>query len=172
MNTWIFQGNSRIFDIDNYAKNHKCIWWILRQEYFFDKIQLNDEVYLWRSDGGKRGTGGIIAKARVVSLPKERTDDENAKDYWHTDDWANPYLAVKLEVLEVRLEDGFISRLFLLEHPVLKDLLIPRLRQQTNYLLPHEHAIELQKLWNASNSNMQNELDSNDIENIIDGGNI
>ena len=169
MNTWIFQGNPRIFDIDNYAKNHRCIWWILRQEYFLDKIELNDEVYLWRSDGGKRGTGGIIAKARVVSLPKERTDDENAKDYWHTDDWANPYLAVKLEVFEVRLEDGFISRLSLLEHPVLKDLLILRLRQQTNYLLPHEHAIELQKLWNASNSNMQNELDSNDIENIIDG---
>ena len=79
MNTWIFQGNSRIFDIDNYVKNHKYIWWILRQEYFFDKIQLNDEVYLWRSDGRKRGTGGIIAKARVVSLPKERTDDEMRK---------------------------------------------------------------------------------------------
>ena len=66
------------------------------------------------------------------------------------------------------MEDGFISRLSLLEHPVLKDLLILRLRQQTNYLLPPEHAIELQKLWNASNSNIQNELDSNDIENIID----
>jgi HNH endonuclease len=130
-------------------------------------------------DGGSRssyyqlaflnpGNCPLYANSRK-NLPKERTDDENAKDYWHKDDWANPYLAVKLEVLEVRLEDGFISRLFLLEHPVLKDLLILRLRQQANYLLPHEHAIELQKLWNASNSNMQNELDSNDIENIIDG---
>ena len=161
VNTWIFQGNPTIFDIDNYVKNNKYIWWSLRQEHFVDKIQLNDEVYLWRSDGGKRGTGGILAKAKVVGLPNERTDDENAKDYWHTDDWENPYLAVKLEVLDVRLEDGFISRLSLLEHPVLKDLLILRLRQQTNYLLSPEHAIELQKLWNTSNTTLQNELDSN-----------
>lgn len=168
INTWIFQGNPRVFDIDDYVKNNKHIWWSLRQEHFVDKIQLNDEVFLWRSDGGQRGTGGILAKARVVSLPKERTDDENAKDYWHTDDWANPYLAVKLEVLEVRVENGFISRLFLLEHPVLKDLLILRLRQQTNYLLLLEHAIELQKLWKSSTSNIQKEIELNNMENIID----
>ena len=168
INTWIFQGNPRVFDVDNYVRNHKYIWWSLRQEHLVDKIQLNDEVFLWRSDGGNRGTGGILAKARVVSLPTERTGDENAKDYWHTDDWANPYLAVKMEVLEVRLEDGFISRLSLLEHPVLKDLLILRLRQQTNYLLSSEHAFELQKLWNFSNSKMQNKLDSDVMKNLID----
>jgi predicted restriction endonuclease len=105
-----------------------------------------------------------LAKARVVGLPQERTDDESAKDYWRTDDWANPYLAVKLEVLEVRLNEGFINRLSLIEHPVLKDLLILRLRQQTNYLLPTEHANELQKLWNSSNS----KPDSNNLENLID----
>ncbi|WP_199426914.1 HNH endonuclease [Thermaerobacillus caldiproteolyticus] len=164
MNTWIFQGNPRVFDIDNYVKNHKYIWWSLRQEYYFEKVQIGDVVFLWRSDGGQRGTGGILAKARVVGLPQERTDDESAKDYWRTDDWANPYLAVKLEVLEVRLNEGFINRLSLIEHPVLKDLLILRLRQQTNYLLPTEHANELQKLWNSSNS----KPDSNNLENLID----
>lgn len=168
INTWIFQGNPKIFDVDNYAKNHKCIWWSLRQEHFRDKIQLHDEAFLWRSDGGQRGTGGIFAKTRVVNLPQERTDDENAKDYWHTDDWANPYLAVKLEVLEVRLEDGLISRLSLLEHPVLKDLLILRLPQQTNYVLSQEHGEELQKLWDSSKINTISELGSSDLENIID----
>lgn len=166
-NTWIFQGNPNVFDIENYVTNHRFIWWSLRQEHFSDTIEINDEVFLWRSDGGKRGTGDILAKARVVSLPKERTDDENAKDYWHTDDWENSYLAVKLEVLEVKLEEGFISRLSLLEHPVLKDLLILRLRQQTNYLMTPDHAGELQNLWKSSNSNMPNELDSNVMENLI-----
>lgn len=168
MNTWIFQGNPRIFDIDNYVINHRYIWWSLRQEHYLDVIGLDDEVFLWRSDGGQRGSGGILAKARVVSLPQDRTDDEDAKDYWHTDDWANPYLAVKLEVLEVRLEEGFINRLSLLGHHVLKDLLILRLRQQTNYLLPLEHAFELQKLWNYSNGDMDDVLDSNDLENLIE----
>lgn len=164
MNTWIFQGNPRVFDIENYAKNHKYIWWSLRQEYYFEKVQIGDVVFLWRLDGGQRGTGGILAKARVVGLPQERADDESAKDYWRTDDWANPYLAVKLEVFEVRLNEGFINMLSLIEHPVLKDLLILRLRQQTNYLLPPEHANELQKLWNSSNS----KLDSNNLANLID----
>lgn len=132
-----------------------------------DKVGISDEVFLWRSDGGQRGTGGILAKARVVSLPQEETDDENAEDYWHTDDGTNSYQAIKLEVLKVRLNDGFISRLSLLKHPILKDLLILRLRQQTNYLLPLEHATELQELWN-SRSNMQNETDSNGLEKLID----
>lgn len=55
----------------------------------------------------------------------------------------------------------------LLEHPVLKDLLILRLRQQTNYLVPSEHAIELQKLWNSSNIIIEDALNSNDLENLI-----
>lgn len=167
-NTWVFQGNPNVFDIDNYVRNHTYIWWSLRQKHFSDTIEINDEVFLWRSEGGQQGSGGILAKARVIGLPNDRTDDENAKDYWHTDDWANSYLAVKLEVLDVRLEEGFISRISLLEHPVLKELLILRLRQQTNYLVSPEHAIELQQLWDTSTSNIQNELDLNDIENIID----
>jgi 5-methylcytosine-specific restriction enzyme A len=153
MNTWIFQGNPKVFDIDNYVSNHNYIWWSIRQEHFSETIKINDEVFLWRSDGGKQGSGGILAKARVESLPRERTDDENAKDYWHTDDWANPYLVVKLKVLEVRLEEGFISRISLLEHSVLNDLLILRLRQQTNYLLSNQHADELKKLWDGNNLN-------------------
>lgn len=163
INTWIFQGNPNVFDIDNYVTNHRYIWWSLRQEHFSDTIKINDEVFLWRSDGRQRGTGGILAKTRVVSVPQERTDDENAKDYWHTQDWENSYSAVKLEVLEVRLEDGFISRLSLLDHPVLKDLLILRLRQQTNYLLSQDHAIELQKLWNLSYNNTEEVIDFIDI---------
>lgn len=150
--TWIFQGNPSVFDINNYISDHKYIWWSLRQEHFADKIQLNDSVFLWRSDGGKRGTGGVIAKCKVVSLPLEIADDSNAKEYWYTDDLEDSYLAVKLEVLEVGIGEEFISRLSLLEHPILKDLLILRLRQQTNYLLSQEHAIELQKLWESNNN--------------------
>lgn len=148
-NTWIFQGNPRVFDINNYVKDHKYIWWSLRQGHFIDKIQLNDLVFLWRSDGGNKGSGGILAKCKIVSFPLDRTDDHDARDYWHTDDWTESYLAVKLEVLEVKLSEGFISRLSLLENSKLKDLLILRLRQQTNYLLTHEQSNEIEKLWNS-----------------------
>lgn len=45
MNTWIFQGNPKFFDVDAYIKNHKYIWWSVRQENFLDKIELGDQVF-------------------------------------------------------------------------------------------------------------------------------
>lgn len=161
-NTWIFQGNPRDFDIDNYVKDHEFIWWSLRQEHFADEIQINDEVFLWRSDGGKRGTGGILAKCKIVSLPLERADDSSSNEYWRTDDWRNSYLAVKLEVLDVKLEVGFIFRLSLLEHPILNDLMILRQRQQTNYLLSREHSQEINRLWSLNNikEELEKDIDS------------
>jgi 5-methylcytosine-specific restriction enzyme A len=72
MNTWIFQGNPRVFDIDNYVKNHKYIWWSLRQEYYFEKVQIGDVVFLWRSDGGQRGTGGIPSKGKSGRLTSRK----------------------------------------------------------------------------------------------------
>jgi predicted HNH restriction endonuclease len=92
-------------------------------------------------------------------LPVARTDDSSSEDYWKTDDWSNSNLAIKLEVQEVKLREGFISRTSLLEHPILKDLLIHRLRQQTNYLLSHEHGNELDKMWSLSNNKSQVEID-------------
>ncbi|WP_409304704.1 EVE domain-containing protein [Peribacillus sp. SCS-155] len=150
--TWIFQGNPKVFDIDNYVKNNKYIWWSLRQEHFESQINIDDVVFLWRSDGGNRGTGGILAKTRVVELPANHTESEETQNYWYTDDWDNDYLAVKLEVQEVRLENGFVNRISILEHETLKELLILRLRQQTNYLLAEEHAEELHNLWNKQSS--------------------
>jgi 5-methylcytosine-specific restriction enzyme A len=82
---------------------------------------------LQRSNGGHPNSDGILPKARVVSLPQERADDESTKHYWQTDDWVNPYLAVKLEDLNVKLEEGFINKLSLFKHPFLKKLLILKL---------------------------------------------
>ncbi|MFJ8243693.1 HNH endonuclease [Peribacillus asahii] len=167
-NTWIFQANPEIFDIDNYVKDHKYIWWALRQGRFCDIIELDDEVFMWRSNGDKRGTGGILAKTRVVGLPQERPNDESAKDYWHNEDWKKPYLGVKLEVLEVKILEGFIRRSSLLDHHVLNELLILSQWRQTNYLLSPEHSIELQKLWNISGSNTKSEIDTIGLEILID----
>lgn len=167
MNTWIFQGNPEFFDINNYVKNLRYIWWALRQKGYRDEIKINDVVFMWRSDGEERRTGGILAKTRVIGLPQERPNDEDNKEYWRTNDWKKPYIGIRLEVLEVKLQEGFIRRMSLLEHPVLKELLILRQRTKTNFLLPPEHAIELQGLWSSSGRNMQS-LHSNDIENLID----
>ncbi|WP_026566614.1 EVE domain-containing protein [Bacillus sp. UNC41MFS5] len=79
MNTWIFQGNPKFFDINNYVKNLRYIWWALRQKGYRDEIKINDVVFMWRSDGEERRTGGILAKTRVIGLPQERPNDEDNK---------------------------------------------------------------------------------------------
>lgn len=68
MNPQIFQGNSEIFDINNYVKNYRYIWWALRKKSYRDKIKINDVVFLWRSDGEERRTGGILGKTRVIGF--------------------------------------------------------------------------------------------------------
>ena len=42
-NTWIFQGNPKVFDVDTYIKENKVVTWSIRQERFADKIKNNDE---------------------------------------------------------------------------------------------------------------------------------
>ena len=146
MNSWIFQGNPNIFKVDQYVSERENIWWSIRQKHLSKYFALGDEVYLWRSDGGRRGTGGILARAIVVGAIVERID-EDAKDLWLTNDCALPGFAIPLKVLEVKLKEGFISRLSLEAHPILKGLRILHMRSETNYLLTEEQAHELHKLW-------------------------
>ncbi|HJF31439.1 MAG TPA: EVE domain-containing protein [Sporosarcina psychrophila] len=146
MKTWIFQGNPTKFNVDDYLLQNDYIWWSIRQEHFVNDINLDDEVFIWRSDGENKGSGGVVARTKVVTLPQEYTNDEESSKYWYEDVSGNSYLAVELEVLEVDEVHG-INRLELQEHEMLSDLLILRLRQNTNYLVADEHASFLRQLW-------------------------
>ena len=67
MPKWIFQGNPKQFtinkdkfpdlhDLNQYVKDGKIIDWSIRQKHH--EIKSGDEVFIWRSDGGEKGTGG------------------------------------------------------------------------------------------------------------------
>lgn len=146
MNTWIFQGNPAKFDVDNYLLENETILWSIRQAHFNDLIELGDEVFIWRSDGVNKGSGGIVARTQVIGTPQEYIDEEESATYWYKDAPIKPYLAVELKVLEVEVEQG-INRMDLKEHDILSNLMIMRLRQNTNYLVEEEHAIHLKQLW-------------------------
>lgn len=146
MNTWIFQGNPERFKVDEYLLENEIIWWSIRQKHLAKHIEINDEVFLWRSDGAIRGSGGVIARAKVVSLPQEYTNDVDALKYWYEDVSGKTYLAVELKVLEEDVADG-INRTEFMEHEHLADLMILRLKQNTNYLLSEYHSGYLRKMW-------------------------
>ena len=175
MNTWIFQGNPTRFDVDNYLLENKTIWWSIRQAHFADVIELGDEVYIWRSDGTNKGSGGIVARTKVVGLPQEYMDEEESATYWYKDAPTEFYLAVELRVLEIAVEHG-INRMELQEHDVLSDLLILRLRQNTNYLVAAEHALHLQQLWQERIQSSKEELLQTILEDLaaeeVENGNV
>ncbi|WP_218013519.1 EVE domain-containing protein [Priestia aryabhattai] len=146
MNTWIFQGNPTRFNVDGYILENKTIWWSIRQKHLAEHIQLGDEVFIWRSDGDNKGSGGIVSRTEVIILPQDYTNDDESAAYWYEDVSDKSYLAIKLRVLEVDVEVG-INRIELTEHPKLKDLMILRLRQNTNYLVDEKHKTYLKHLW-------------------------
>lgn len=146
MNTWIFQGNPQRFNINDYLLENDEIWWSIRQKHFADEIKVGDEVFIWRSDGGVRGSGGIVARTIVIATPQEYVNDEESASYWYEEVGEASYLAVKLQVIEVDVIEG-LNRLELAEHPKLKNLMIMRLKQNTNYLIEDELKSYLRQLW-------------------------
>lgn len=144
MSIWIFQGNPTRFNVDDYLLENESIWWSIRQQHLAEHIKLGDEVFIWRSDGGNKGSGGIVARTQVIKLPQDYTNDST--EYWYEDVSGETYLAVELKVLEVDLLNG-INRLELKENENLANLKILKLKQNTNYLVADEHADYLRQLW-------------------------
>ncbi|MEK3854055.1 AAA family ATPase [Cytobacillus sp. FSL H8-0458] len=135
MGHWIFQGNPKQFDVDTYIEKNEVVDWNIRQKQFLDEVQAGDKVFIWRSDGGNKNTGGVIAFCEIVSEPYE--DDENDK--------------VDLRILEKRLvlETGMLLRHELKELPEITNLMIFRMPQNTNYRLTEEEFDRLYQLWES-----------------------
>lgn len=145
MNTWIFQGNPTKFNVDAYLLENDVITWSMRQKHLVKHIEIGDTVFIWRSDGDAKGSGGIVAKAQVMSLPQDYINSEESAQYWY-EDVTEAYLAVHLKVLEVNVE-YLLKRTDLLQHEFLQHLPILKIKNNTNYLLTPELGTALVKEW-------------------------
>ncbi|WP_179087857.1 HNH endonuclease [Paenibacillus amylolyticus] len=144
-NLWIFQGNPNKFNINGYLSDRKYILWSIRQTHLLKKIKVGDEVFLWRAEAGKTGSGGVIGRAIITGLPELRKDDTN--DMWFTDEGLQEFFRVPMEVQETRIMEGFIQRSLLVKHEILKDMRILKVANETNYLLNEQHAELLRGTW-------------------------
>lgn len=134
MSTWIFQDNPNFFDIDNYLKGNQIITWSIRQKQYIDVIKEKDRVFIWRSDGKIKNSGGVVALCEVVKTPYI---DQNGK-----------YVA-DLKVLEYRLseDEGMLLRSYLKEVPKTMNLPILKMTQGTNYKLNDKESEALLEYW-------------------------
>lgn len=154
MNTWVFQGNPKRFNIEQYIDENEYIWWSIRQISIIKDIDIGDEVYLWKADDLEKKSGGIVAKAVIISEPVERID-ETAQKYWLTDDWMKSGIGVKLQVIEKRLGNKKLFRTEIVKHHELTELRIIKFSNNTNYIVNLEMARILKTYWDKDKTNWQ-----------------
>ncbi len=149
MTSWIFQGHPKKFRVDDYLYDHDLIKWTINQEHFKDKISFGDEVYIWRADGGKSNSGGIIAKGKILSHPIELMD--GAHEYWieEPDDLYGLRVEIELEDIRLNEEEGMILRGDLVKDDNVKEMRINRLRIETIYKLEPKHSKHIDYLWKS-----------------------
>jgi predicted RNA-binding protein with PUA-like domain len=146
MKSWIFQGNPNIFDIDGYLSIHKQIWWAVNQKHYVDKMKIGDEVYLWRSNSRKHGSGGIVAHGVLISTPEVFTSDELRK-FFIDKERGEPKLRVKITIDSLQLDPPKIPREFLKSDPLLSKLSILRFANATNFEINKSEAKRLHELY-------------------------
>lgn len=147
MTGWIFQGNPKVFRVDEYLQRYKTITWTIRQKHFKDEISIGDEVYIWRSDGDQPRSGGIVAKGKIISFPQEMEDD--TPDLWIEEQESSFMLRAKIEVEDVRLTEkkGMLKHVDLERDDNIKDMRILVFHHETNYKLEPKHAHHIRDLW-------------------------
>ncbi len=148
MHSWLFQSNPKIFDVDLYLQNYDIISWTIRQKHFDSRISVNDEVYIWRSDGLVPKSAGIVAKGVIATLPGRMPLDPT--EYWlDQDKIPTTAWGVAICIHEVRLtkQQGMLCREDKEKEPLLRDMTILKMRNNTNYLLRPSHAGRIQEIW-------------------------
>jgi len=161
MTAWIFQGNPQRFArIDDYfrtvmAGDHVAGWPVtkLHNQKRLGSAQ-EDEVWFWRSDGGKRGTGGVIAHGRVLSHLFDAGTIRPSILWVEAGQEVglvgSPYVEVELSTVRLSISEGMILRSSLKANPLTRDLPVLRVPNETNHRLDEHHAAALRQLWGAA----------------------
>jgi hypothetical protein len=133
MANWIFQGNPKFFDVDEYLKTNEVVQWDIRK-FSLQHIHVEDKVFIWRSDGGIKGSGGIVARGKIIKTIDSNDDGVPAAD-------------IQTDSVKLTEDDGMLKRIDLLNDKFMKELSIIKSPTGTNFKLTDEQAKYLNELW-------------------------
>lgn len=159
MTTWIFQGNPKEFQINEYLRirNKQLITWEIKQKHFKDEILIEDDVFMWRADGDEPKSGGIVAKGEILSSPQNIGDD--APELWKKEELKGQIqLRVIIKLLEkARLSEGegMIKRVDLEKDPKINNMEILTFRNKANFKLEEKDAQYINQLWKQKRTNQE-----------------
>lgn len=145
MNTWIFQGDAKIFNIDEYLAS--CTgyfkWCVLQNA---KQIHPGDTVFLWKADSGVVDSGGILAECRVFSEVEDLPDEESIP-FWKNQPFDLIQPRVILKMIRLANKKNIIKRSWLKDDSVLSRLQILSQPVGTNFPVTPEQAHRLSIIW-------------------------
>jgi hypothetical protein len=149
MPSWIFQGKPATFRIDDAVRELEKVTWSVKKNH--KKMRLGDTVFLWRSehDGNP---AGVIAKSVMVYTVTPMFSPPSVVAYWTDPTMENTRVdRVELKILEYSTDEKpMIERKDLLEDDVLRELLVIRQPNGTNFELSEIQAEVLESLWSKN----------------------
>jgi len=149
MATWLFRGNPRDFDVNAYLQAHRDIRWYVHQQLLIPEMHLGDPVYIWRSDGGFPGTGGIVAHGFLSGPAVVRLDRNFVTWLRKEPNISIPTVLIRLDDIRLTLRSGCLLRTEILQDATLRNLHAISMPSVTNYKLTAVEDARLAQVWEA-----------------------
>ena len=146
--TWIFQGNPKTFDLDDYlARYPELIYWIVPR--YRAEVAVGDRAFIWRS-----GTeSGVVASGTVVEAPVNGTEvlhpEALGDDLWFADkpDVEGPKVGIALDSVRLSLAEGMLPRNVVKADSQLGKGTIIKMPNGTVFRLSDEECRRMDALW-------------------------
>lgn len=111
-NSWIYQGNPKNFDIDQYISTHQFIYWY--SPLHKNEIKVGDTSLIWRSGE----SAGLIAVGKVVEQPTNIASvnfpELTAEHLWYKaqniDESKNTKVGMEIFEARINKQDGMLDR--------------------------------------------------------------
>jgi hypothetical protein len=136
---WIFQANPELFAVDDALRRLTQINWLVQR--YQDQISAGDRAYVWRSGA----EAGILGQLEILEAPKLAPEAEDERRFnIQGSKFAGEQLRVRCRVFKVL--DSPVSRARISGTPGLRELMILRAPQGTNFPVSAEEAAILDDL--------------------------
>jgi len=148
---WIFQGNPKRFDVDDYlARYPQLIYW--RVPRYESEVAVGDRAFIWRA-GLESGTvaSGVVVEAPVVAS-KVLHPEALGDDLWFAErpDEDEPKVVISLDSIRLSPTEGMLPRAVVKEDPLLQQSTIIRMPNGTVFRLDDNECGRLEVLWAAT----------------------
>lgn len=145
---WIFQGNPKRFDVDDYlARYPELIYW--RVPRYKSEIALGDRVFIWRAGS----ESGVVASGVVVETPvgasKVLHPEALGDDLWFAEkpEDDEPRVGIALDSVRLSAPEGMLPRLIVRDDPLFQRSTIIRMANGTVFRLDEAEGKRMEELW-------------------------